>query len=65
MISAVARATVAWLREAAPVDLVVLDGAGHMPFWEAPAPFFAAVQSFLDAPILAHDTPAHDGRPVR
>lgn len=60
---AVSEATAAWLAQQAPVELVVLDGAGHMPFWEAPEPFFAAVQSFLDTPILAHDSPASDGRP--
>lgn len=32
------------------VTLQVLDGAGHNPFWEAPAAFFAAVESFLAAP---------------
>ena len=62
---AVARATVAWLGQDVPVDLVVLDGAGHMPFWEAPSAFVAAVQSFLAAPILAPDPPTSDGRPAR
>jgi pimeloyl-ACP methyl ester carboxylesterase len=60
---AVARATVAWLGRQAPADLVVLPGAGHMPFWEAPAAFFAAVETFLDAPILAPEPPTSDGRP--
>jgi proline iminopeptidase len=59
---AVARATAAWLGRAAPVELAVLDGAGHMPFWEAPEAFVAAMESFLDAPILASVPPAHDGR---
>jgi proline iminopeptidase len=27
----------------------LLPDAGHMPFWEAPAPFFGAVTAFLDA----------------
>lgn len=27
--------------------LVVIPGAGHMPFWEAPGPFFELVESFL------------------
>jgi proline iminopeptidase len=52
---AVARATVAWLAGSVPTRLEVLGGAGHMPFWEAPTGFFALVQSFLDAPILAHE----------
>ena len=30
--------------------LVVLPHAGHMPFWEAPEPFFAHVEEFLSAP---------------
>jgi proline iminopeptidase len=30
--------------------LELLEGAGHMPFWEAPEPFFASVQSFLRTP---------------
>ena len=60
-----ARDTAARLGAAAPVRLAVLDGSGHMPFWEAPESFFAAVQSFLDLPTLDHDTPAHDGRPSR
>jgi proline iminopeptidase len=45
----VARATAALLGQAAPVDLVVLDGAGHMPFWETPDAFAPAVQQFLEA----------------
>ena len=27
--------------------LALIPGAGHMPFWEAPAPFFDLVESFL------------------
>jgi len=27
--------------------LLVLAGAGHMPFWEAPEHFFGAVDAFL------------------
>ncbi len=27
--------------------LLILAGAGHMPFWEAPEPFFGAVDDFL------------------
>ena len=27
--------------------LLVLSGAGHMPFWEAPEHFFGAVDAFL------------------
>ena len=30
-------------------DLALVPAAGHMPFWEAPAPFFARVEAFLDA----------------
>jgi len=30
--------------------LVMIDGAGHMPFWEQPEAFFAIVRDFLDAP---------------
>lgn len=37
----------------ADARLLALAGAGHMPFWEAAAAFFAAVESFLDVPILA------------
>jgi proline iminopeptidase len=59
----VARATVAWIGQDAPADLVVLDGAGHMPFWELPDAFFAAVKSFLASPILAEEPAAHDRRP--
>ena len=29
---------------------ITIPGAGHMPFWEAPAPFFALVEEFLAAP---------------
>lgn len=32
------------------VQFEPLAGAGHNPFWEAPAPFFGAVRSFLSAP---------------
>jgi proline iminopeptidase len=32
--------------------LALLPGAGHMPFWEAPEAFFAAVDSFLLARTL-------------
>ena len=28
----------------------IVAGAGHMPFWEQPATFFALVTGFLDAP---------------
>ena len=31
-------------------ELAVLPGSGHMPFWEAPATFFARCESFLTAP---------------
>jgi pimeloyl-ACP methyl ester carboxylesterase len=31
-------------------EIAVLPGSGHMPFWEAPAPFFARCESFLSAP---------------
>jgi proline iminopeptidase len=31
-------------------EIAVLPGAGHMPFWEAPTPFFARCESFLTAP---------------
>lgn len=54
---AVARATRATLGEHVPVRLTVLQGAGHMPFWETPAPFFAAVESWLDTPILGQQPP--------
>jgi pimeloyl-ACP methyl ester carboxylesterase len=60
----VTRATAAWLGQAAPVALTLLDGAGHMPFWEAPTPVFAAVESFLTAPILPTDPPPHDRPPA-
>ena len=30
--------------------LVLIPDAGHMPFWEAPEAFFAAVDQFLEAP---------------
>jgi proline iminopeptidase len=30
--------------------LLVLDGAGHMPFWEQPNAFFGSVRDFLDQP---------------
>lgn len=56
------RATAAWLADDAPVELRVLPGAGHMPFWEAAEPFSAAVESFLDVPILA-ERPATPHRP--
>ena len=29
---------------------LIIDGAGHMPFFERPAEFFSAVSAFLDAP---------------
>jgi proline iminopeptidase len=32
--------------------LLLIDGAGHMPFWEQPAVFFHAVRTFLDQPDL-------------
>ena len=31
-------------------EIAVLPRSGHMPFWEAPAPFFARCESFLSAP---------------
>jgi proline iminopeptidase len=31
-------------------EIAVLPGSGHMPFWEAPATFFARCESFLTAP---------------
>lgn len=31
-------------------SFVPLPGAGHMPFWEAPEPFFTAAEHFLSAP---------------
>ena len=35
----------------------VIPDAGHMPFWEAPVPFFAAVESFLTArSVFSKDT---------
>lgn len=47
-----------------PVTLQMLDGAGHNPFWEAPAAFFAAVESFLvrpgPAPEATVAVPARD-----
>ena len=46
---AVARATAGLLPSA---TVTVIPNAGHMPFWEAPAEFFAAVEFFLDAPTL-------------
>jgi pimeloyl-ACP methyl ester carboxylesterase len=30
--------------------LLIIDGAGHMPFFEQPEQFFAAVRGFLDEP---------------
>ena len=29
--------------------LAVIPDPGHMPFWEAPEPFFAIVETFLTA----------------
>lgn len=49
---AVAEATVAWLAAGAPSHLHRVAGSGHMPFWEAPAEFAAAVESFLERPTL-------------
>jgi proline iminopeptidase len=43
----VARETAALLGQA---RLALLPGAGHLPFWESPAPFFALVEAFLDGP---------------
>lgn len=43
----VAEALVAALPDA---ELAVIPGSGHMPFWEAPASFFARCESFLSAP---------------
>lgn len=51
---AVAHATAAHLPSA---SLTLLQDAGHMPFWESPAEFFAAVDFFLQAPTL----PTTDG----
>ncbi len=51
---ALARATAALLPSA---TATIIPGAGHMPFWEAPAEFFAAVEFFLAAPTL----PTTDG----
>ncbi len=50
----VGRATAAVLPAA---TITVLAQAGHMPFWETPAEFFAAVELFLDRPTL----PTTDG----
>ena len=47
-----ARETVALLGNA---TLELLPGAGHLPFWEAPEPFFALVERFLGAPSSAAD----------
>lgn len=44
----VAHALVATLPHA---RLELIPGAGHMPFWETPEPFFALVESFLSAPF--------------
>lgn len=33
--------------------LAVVSGSGHMPFWEAPEEFFALVESFLSASVIA------------
>jgi len=44
---AVAASTAALLGDA---RLRVIPDAGHMPFWEAPEEFFAAVDDFLSAP---------------
>jgi proline iminopeptidase len=30
--------------------LLLVEGAGHMPFWEQPEPFFRGVRAFLDHP---------------
>jgi proline iminopeptidase len=30
--------------------LVLIPGAGHMPFWEAPETFFQIVEEFLSTP---------------
>jgi pimeloyl-ACP methyl ester carboxylesterase len=43
---AVARETAAFLPAS---RLALLPGAGHLPFWETPEPFFALVERFLDA----------------
>ena len=37
--------------------LTLIPGAGHMPFWDDPATFFAAVEFFLQQPTL----PTTDG----
>jgi proline iminopeptidase len=44
-----ARATAALIPRA---ELAVIEGAGHMPFWEQPADFFARVNAFLGKPDL-------------
>lgn len=31
-------------------ELLLIDGAGHMPFWERPEEFFSAVERFLGKP---------------
>ena len=46
--TSVAHALVATLPHA---RLELIPGAGHMPFWETPEPFFALVESFLSAPF--------------
>ena len=48
----IARDTVALLGNA---QLALLPGAGHLPFWETPEPFFALVERFLDAPSSPPD----------
>lgn len=45
--AAMAARTAAHLGAPAPT---ILPDVGHMPFWEAPTPFFDAVGAFLDAP---------------
>jgi proline iminopeptidase len=47
-----ARATVDLLAAGAPSELHLLEGSGHMPFWERPAAFATTVKAFLDLPTL-------------
>lgn len=42
--------TEAWLAVLPRARRVLLPDCGHMPFWEAPQRFFAAVEAFLSAP---------------
>jgi len=51
---AVARETVALLGDA---RLALLPGAGHLPFWETPEPFFSLVEQFLAPPPSSRSSP--------